>query len=298
MTDDERNIDTQLANMMFAVQKQLETRSIGMDWKQAFVLTAQNVLETVGASSDVSREKVQEAAEVFLSDFCAIPMRDTVYHDVPDALQALATVAGHVVLWTRGDVVNTHQAQKVEQSGIGEMLRLLQEKHEVNVTELIAARKMARTVEHVDARWRQAGEPEQLVISVYEDSVENSVAVDSLLRTWASRKGVALALLHLRATLGRRAHEPTPQDLPISVVSVTSLTDAVDVMRGVLEQEQLTRNEHIALLDFDGALCDNRLMRCRQAGVMEKHLRMLLSPDDQHHFDKHYWYEQGSKTGI
>lgn len=267
-----------LARRIFEVQKMLEETPGGMDWKKLFKLLLKEISEHIERDSP----EAEHWAEKFMQEFKDIEMADTIYPDIPQAFQKLAEQAAEVVLWTMGDLVNDHQKIKIQKSGILDLLDRAD--GGVRINTVIAIDKFSALPALLEKFWEKEGQPSRLVVAAYEDSVNHLTKLKAVLDRWSLAKGLPVEQLYIRARCGRQADDPLPKDFNLFHEQARTFTEAVSLLEQKIIALGLTRNQVLVLLDFDGVLSDNCLMRLRQAEVVFKYIAKAISNIDSKYY--------------
>lgn len=283
-------LETPLSALIFSTQERLEAQPQGMDWQRAFREVMEAVFRTM-AVPPPSSLAMEDASCRFIEHLCACPMDDLVYADVPEVLNGLCAAAGEIVLWSQGDVVNNHQTNKIEASGVRALLRRAQQEYGVRLSEIIVAKKIDVTLSHIGTCFEASKRPERVAFSVIDDAPENLLAFDVVAHTWASEMQTTCETVLIRARCGRRANEPTPETGGITIHEVRSLTEAVSVLGREIKARQIDAQSNTLFLDFDGVLTDNEAMRNRYVALMHRSVRELFCDVAlQEKFDEHFLY--------
>lgn len=284
----ENPLDTPLARLVFSTQERLEAEPLGMDWRLGFCEFAKTVFETMGVRP-LPSQTLEEASRRFVERFCACPMDDLLYADVPEALSGLCAAAGEIVLWSQGDVVNHHQTKKIEASGVRALLRRAQKEQGVRLSEIVAAKKIDDTLSHFEKCFVASKRPERMTFSVIDDAPENLLAFHVAVCTWSSQMHVACETVLIRARYGRRANELTLETEGTTIHEVHSLSEAMSVLAQEMKARQIDVHTNTLFLDFDGTLIDNEAMRNRQVVLLYQSVRELLRDSKlQQQFDEHF----------
>ncbi|MDO8505545.1 MAG: hypothetical protein Q7S48_03135 [bacterium] len=287
MSNQNYPIHTLLAKKTFEKQLELEQGSEGMDWKAAYKDLLRMLLTMAiarGYNKDALSlvpEELEKKATRFIHDFNAIDMEDTVYKDIPEALTKLSSIAKEIDIWTTGDIKNSNQQEKLKRSGVIAFLRLVQAEcwkagHELIVNTVLHADKFSEISARLDSFSKGLGNSRPVILVVYDDTVRNFAKVEKEAEEWMRATNRKVARVYIRAKTGRQSEYPAPEGLGITMEVAATLSEAVEVLTRMSDEHGFSRDQVLVLLDFDGALSDNRLMRLRQAHVMYYHVMITV----------------------
>lgn len=236
---------------------------------------AQRVIET--------RRQLKQRTDAFMEDMRSIEMEDTIYPDVRTQLPQLVRNVDGVLIWTSGH--SNYQFAKIEKSKIQHLLETSATDSDRSIVRepLISRNKEKETLNLLHQFAREQPEGEMTVI-IYDDSQGNFERSDKTIKESEDSSGRRVNRLFVWAKVGRVSENLTvekeqeaisrlPENVQAHLHTASSFTDFV----GIVQQYRTQVNGPIlALLDFDGALSDNRIMRLRQSQVFHEHLRRII----------------------
>lgn len=274
---------TKLWRRTFEKQSELEKRPEGLTWQNAFREMLEETLRYAAehgwpADSVELPSDINERVDSFFHRFKDIEMADTVFHDIPEAAEKLVDVVQEIDIWTKGDVGNEYQVAKVQRSGVYEVLEEAKTKSG-STTELrlvVDDDKISRVQDILQQFWEAHDRPNVIHLSLYDDGLENFPKSDEMIRQWSGTTGVTVEPLYIRAKSGHQATKNVPKNFPVPLVEVEKLSDAVTAIEETADRLGIPQTHRLTLLDFDGALSDNRVMRLRQGHVVCSHVMKTL----------------------
>ncbi len=288
-------LDTRTGEDMFRVMKELiaeekEKHGVArLNWRHVFNRVLFNYFYELeeyqgyrGFLDILTHEEEKRFEDIFLREMNTIAMRDTLYADVEDGMKHVVDSAGEVDIWTAGDNVNEHQLAKLVSSEIFIMIH--DAVGEVNLptrtNDVIDDEKSSKIPVLLDAMAAHTGS-NKLLITVYDDKARALKAAQEDIELWKLRKKaegkeVEVAPILVRAKRGRHGREEWDKTDAPEHESVDTLHQLAAVIENQGSQLGIPRKHRIALLDFDGALSDNRLLRLRQTHVMYTNMMKAL----------------------
>ncbi len=288
-------LDTRAGQDMFRVMKELiaeekEKHGVAkLNWRHVFNRVLFNYFYELeeyqgydGFLDILTPQQEKRFEKMFLREMKAIEVRDTLYEDVEGGMKCIVNSAGEVDIWTAGDNVNEHQLAKLVSSGIFSMIH--NAVGELNLptrtNDVIDDEKSSKIHVLLDAMAAHTGS-NKLLITVYDDKARALKAAQEDIELWKLRKKaegkeIEVYPIFVRAKRGRHGQEEWKEaDVPAHE-SVDTLHQLAEVIESKGTQLRIPRKHRIALLDFDGALSDNRLLRLRQTHVMYTNLMRAL----------------------
>lgn len=229
------------------------------------------------------RRQLRQRADSFMEDMRAIEMEDTIYSDVRVGMPELIKNVDGVVVWTSGHP--NYQLAKIEKSKIQRLLEASASDSEKEVVRdpLISRNKEKDTLGLLE-QFVSEHPKDEVAVVIYDDSQGNFAKSDRTIGEFEKNTGRKVNRLFVWAKVGRVGDSLTPEGeqdaiskMPDNVRNnlrtVSSFADFAGIMGQYKSQ---TGGAILALLDFDGALSDNRIMRLRQSQVFHKHLRGII----------------------
>lgn len=288
-------LDTRAGQDMFRVLKEIiaeEKDKNGvakLDWKEVFRRVLFDYFyeleEYMGYDGflDVLTPKEEKRFEKsFLKDMKAIEMRDTLYDDVVEGLKELVKSAGEIDIWTAGDSVNEHQLAKLISAGIFSMIHkaIGEANFPTRTNDVIDDEKSSKIPILLDGLLSINGS-NKLLVAVYDDKARALKAAAADIELWKLRQkagdnDVEVHPIYVRAKRGRHGKEEWAEEAAPEHESVDTLHELAELIEKKGQELGIPRKQRIALLDFDGALSDNRLLRLRQTHVMYTNILKAL----------------------
>ncbi len=235
-----------------------------------------------GKLTDVRRE-LRDRTEEFMQDMRSIEMEDTIFPDVKPQLPDLVKNVDGVLVWTSG--YENYQLAKIEKSKIQKLLRdsVSDPKNDV-IREPLISRNKEKEVSTVLHQFATEHPDSEITVIIYDDSQDKFEKSDATIQEFEKGSGRQVNRLYAWAKTGRvgdtlnAEREPgiisaLPANVKDHLRPVSSFADFVEIVKQYRAQ---TSDSVLVLLDFDGALSDNRIMRLRQSKVFHKHLRKII----------------------
>lgn len=276
---------TKLAENFFDHQHAIERElGGGGNFREVFQRTIGSIFEQAkknGWSEDlfgkITPEEFKARTENFFQDFAEIEMEDTLYHDIPSALSYLVNNVGGIVPYTQGDP--EYQPKKIDKSRVWE--KLLEEKikpgkEEPFWGEIISTKKETEIPRIINEFVSKSNS--NVCVVIYDDSVGNFAKAEEYIRQYENKSGIPVKRLYVWAKTGRAAEEMTPEKEQKQKEGAPEYETAEKLsdLENIFKKKNINPSSALVLLDFDGALSDNRIMRVRQAHVAYTHALVLI----------------------
>lgn len=281
---------TGLAKIFFEeqsnVEKQGEKEGIGAggDFKKTFRRTVIDI--NVRARSKGLPELPLGSVERFFEEFLRIKMSDTLYHDFGnDVAVSLPVIAGKtdgLSIWSTGD--STYQPKKIALSGIEKLVdeakkEQEQSGHPIFTESVISQKKEAEIpglLMHFYNALPKEKKTERIKVIIYDDSVGNFGKAEKYIKEFKDTQGIKVEREYIFAKVGRVTEEKETERKEAQVRERFTLLKTVTSLSELASSISPSEVPTLVMLDFDGALSDNRLMRARQAHVAYKHIMRTL----------------------
>lgn len=301
--------ETLLANIFFEeqsnVEREGEEEGIGNrgDFKETFRRTARSVDDFFSKKGLPKLRIGEDKVEEFFEEFLRIKMDDTIYHDLAShVIVPFSDIAKRVdglAIWSSGDPA--YQPKKIALSGIEKLVDIAKEEQEQSgrsvFTESVISQKKDAEIPGLLKRFYDAlsaeKKPSRIKVIIYDDSVGNFEKADKYIKEFEDAQGIKVEREYIFAKVGRVTEEKETEQKEMQVRErfpfLKTITDVSELANSLSPSEAPT----LVMLDFDGALSDNRLMRARQAHIAYKHIMKHLKSLVQGHAG---WDERDEKT--
>lgn len=229
------------------------------------------------------RRKLRQRTQDFMEDMRSIEMEDTIYPDVKPSLPDLVSNVDNVLVWTSGHA--NYQLAKIEKSKIQNLLKTSAPDSKNNtVHEPLISRNKEKDTQTLLNQFSKDFPDGEITIVIYDDSQGNFEKSDKTIAKFENNTGRRVNRLFVWAKTGRVGENLTQEKeqeaiskLPANVQehlrTISSFADFVEIVKLYRSQNA---GPILALLDFDGAISDNRIMRLRQSQVFHNHLRKII----------------------
>jgi|GEM_PF-5407791 len=260
----------------------------GINWKEAFEGMANHILDFASKAGWpmeifelIKPEDILVASEAFVTELNGINMEEMLFDDMrkPGGLSGLLANCSNLTLWTMGDIANGNQKAKIASSGIEKRMEDAKDQlddHRVDINLCIIDRKTDAIPSILDNFWKEKGEPEKIAIVLIDDSRSNFTNGEREIANWEARnrKRVAVTRVYVRSRRGKNAAEKwRPIARPIHEgKSVEDFAEITSRVRG----NDVSPENTIILLDFDGTVVDNDKLRKKQLQLVHEHLHGML----------------------
>lgn len=266
------------------VEREGEQLGIGAggNFREVFKRTLGIVIETAKqqgwpelAIAGGQQDKSDEIADKFMDEFSRIRMEDTIYHDTYSAGIELFRVSDSVVVYTQGDA--GIQPEKIQRSGIWQLLENAREKSlsESSLKMEISTKKEAELSRILNEF--VGNDKSEIVVVFYDDQTVNFAKAKKYFSEFEEKSGVKIEPLFVWAKRGRFAEASTTREEDLQNARDGGY-EVAETLNGLVEliKEKPDGRRTLVLLDFDGAISDNRLMRVRQAHVAYTNIMTTL----------------------
>lgn len=247
-----------------------------------------------GLFPSLSKKDALHVLKEFSKDIGKVSTQDTHYEGLDHALRGLFESADGVSLWTFG--FPHLQPQKIRTSGILEDFQKASEgRRGEHLSPIISRDKVGDVYGFLNSYAKDTPIDQEIVLIIYDDSPNNFIEAEEKIKRFEEKTGRKIIRKNIFAFTGRATDKYCDYRLSeeeqieqkkvngkkyIDVLREKGVETAFSIF-ALGKFAERTREEFpdariLALIDYDGALSDNRVLRLRQGNVFIEHLTMLI----------------------
>ena len=266
-----------IVHMMLATIEEQLKQSPVLDHKKAFIETLVKIFQYAiekgwpPHTAKIVEQKKDLWADQFIDQLKDDEFHDLLYHDIRDGvlMKKLLENAGEVDLWTKGDYLNGYQSNKLQRSGIVQMIDCIAENTPVRRNDILSDNKEKAIGQTLENFWQGLSCPPQIMITVYDDSEKVLLKAKREIEDWQGKKHaenqrVQVLANYIRSHRGSNENKCWDDVDDFEYVSVNRFDEFVEYHSRMAETHHVSKNQCLVLMDFDGTLANNELASVRK----------------------------------
>lgn len=220
----------------------------------------------------------------FMGALRCVEMADTHFAELKDAVPDLITESDMIAVWTSGHP--NYQNAKIEKSGIQQILERAESEQPAGrlsiVQDPIISRDKIAEIPNFLKKVVSKYPGKQIMLVVYDDSESAFKKVEGKVLQFEAETGNEVIRSFVWACTGRvgDSYSVDKKKAKIDQLAqqgIATASSMIDLTRIIKEKKAVNPQAIIAsLLDYDGAISDNRIMKLRQGDVFDEFLLKII----------------------